>query len=295
MTKVGTGFDDAHARDDLDAARSRSRAPTSPFDVGTPDRPRPPLGRAAARVRGALHRVDARTAASATRPSSGCATTRSPRSAGARSRSRSDRRADADPPRRTSAERATASAAAERRRAPAAPAARRAARVKLTNLKKVFWPDEGYTKGDLIALLRRGRAAACCPTCATARWCSRAIPTASRASRSSRRTRRCSRRTGCAPSGLLAGRRARHPLLRASTTPRSLRYVANLRHDPDPPVERRGSGSLERPDWLVLDLDPKGAPFTDVVQVARALAPHPRRAGAAELRRRPRARPGCTS
>jgi bifunctional non-homologous end joining protein LigD len=30
-------------------------------------------------------------------------------------------------------------------------------------------------------------------------------------------------------------------------------------------------GSLDRPDWLILDLDPKGAPFTDVVKVARAL------------------------
>jgi len=30
-------------------------------------------------------------------------------------------------------------------------------------------------------------------------------------------------------------------------------------------------GALDRPDWLILDLDPKGAPFADVVKVARAL------------------------
>jgi bifunctional non-homologous end joining protein LigD len=51
---------------------------------------------------------------------------------------------------------------------------------------------------------------------------------------------------------------------------RSLRYVVNLGAIP---LHLWGSrvGSLERPDWLVLDLDPKGAPFTDVVRVARAL------------------------
>ena len=50
----------------------------------------------------------------------------------------------------------------------------------------------------------------------------------------------------------------------------SLRYVANLGTIP---LHMWGSrlGSLERPDWLVLDLDPKGAPFTDVVKVALAL------------------------
>jgi bifunctional non-homologous end joining protein LigD len=30
-------------------------------------------------------------------------------------------------------------------------------------------------------------------------------------------------------------------------------------------------GSLERPDWCVIDLDPKGAPFSDVVRLALAV------------------------
>jgi hypothetical protein len=35
-----------------------------------------------------------------------------------------------------------------------------------------------------------------------------------------------------------------------------------------------GSPALERPDWLVIDLDAKGAPFTDVV-VSDAVAEDP--------------------
>ena len=50
----------------------------------------------------------------------------------------------------------------------------------------------------------------------------------------------------------------------------SLRYVANLGTIP---LHFWGARipHLDRPDWLVLDLDPKGAPFTDVVAVARTL------------------------
>jgi bifunctional non-homologous end joining protein LigD len=50
----------------------------------------------------------------------------------------------------------------------------------------------------------------------------------------------------------------------------ALRYVVNLGVIP---LHLWGSraGSLDRPDWLILDLDPKGAPFRDVVTVARAL------------------------
>lgn len=50
----------------------------------------------------------------------------------------------------------------------------------------------------------------------------------------------------------------------------SLRYIANLGTIPIH-VWSACAASLENPDWMVLDLDPKGAPFTHVVQVARAL------------------------
>src|SRR5262249_52142827 len=49
----------------------------------------------------------------------------------------------------------------------------------------------------------------------------------------------------------------------------SLRYVANLGTIPIHMWSAR-AGSMERPDWLVLDLDPKGAPFAHVVEVAQA-------------------------
>ena len=49
-----------------------------------------------------------------------------------------------------------------------------------------------------------------------------------------------------------------------------LRYVANMGTIPIHAWSARVP-ALERPDWLVLDLDPKGAPFTDVVRVAQAV------------------------
>ena len=49
-----------------------------------------------------------------------------------------------------------------------------------------------------------------------------------------------------------------------------LRYVANMGTIPIHVWSARVP-TLERPDWLVLDLDPKGAPFTDVVRVAQAV------------------------
>jgi bifunctional non-homologous end joining protein LigD len=50
----------------------------------------------------------------------------------------------------------------------------------------------------------------------------------------------------------------------------AIQYLANLGSIPLHIWFSR-VGSLEQPDWCVLDLDPKGAPLTDVVKVARAL------------------------
>jgi hypothetical protein len=69
--------------------------------------------------------------------------------------------------------------------------------VPFSNLKKVYWPKDGYTKGDLIDYYRLS------PhpffrTFGIDRSSSRAIPTVSRASHSSRRMRPTSCRNGCA-------------------------------------------------------------------------------------------------
>ena len=50
----------------------------------------------------------------------------------------------------------------------------------------------------------------------------------------------------------------------------SLLYMANLGSIPLHVWASR-IGSLERPDWCILDLDPKGAPFENVVRIARLL------------------------
>src|SRR5262249_34853528 len=50
----------------------------------------------------------------------------------------------------------------------------------------------------------------------------------------------------------------------------TLRYLANLGTIPIHLWASR-AGSLERPDWAVLDLDPKGEPFMHVVRIAQTL------------------------
>jgi len=152
-------------------------------------------------------------------------------------------------------------------RAPASPPD--ASRVRLTNLDKVFWPSEGYTKGDLI-----GYYDAIAPTM---------LPYLR--DRPIVLTRY--------PDGIagksffqkdapeFAPEWVRTERVYSKDTDREidyfvvddaemLRYVANMGTIPIHAWSARVP-ALERPDWLVLDLDPKGAPFTDVVRVAQAV------------------------
>ncbi len=141
--------------------------------------------------------------------------------------------------------------------------------VQFTNLQKVFWPVEGYTKGDLIEYYR-----------AVSRWM---LPYL--ADRPLVLTRY--------PDGIngksffqkdapeYAQQFVRTVTIWSEDSQReldyfvcdneaSLLYIANmgaiLLH-----VWSSRVASLETPDWCILDLDPKQAPFTDVVTVAQAV------------------------
>jgi len=140
--------------------------------------------------------------------------------------------------------------------------------VAFTNRDKVFWPDSGYTKGDLLDYYRD-----------ISRWL---LPYL--ADRPLVMTR--------FPDGI-AGKSffqkdapawappwVRTERMWSEDSERELRYfvcddvesllyVINLGTIPLHVWSSRLS-SLQHPDWCILDLDPKGAPFAHVIEVARA-------------------------
>ena len=142
-------------------------------------------------------------------------------------------------------------------------------RVRLTNLKKIFWPAAGYTKGDLIGYYETV-APLLLPYLRDRPLVLTRYPDGITGKSFFQKD---------APA--FAPKWVRTERIYSKDADREidyfivndvemLRYVANMGTIP---LHLWGSrlGSLERPDWLVLDLDPKGAPFTDVVRVAREL------------------------
>ena len=152
--------------------------------------------------------------------------------------------------------------------APAA-ASEPAPRLKVTNPRKVFWPAEGYTKADLIEYYER-IAPFMLPYLRDRPLVLTRFPDGIAGKSFFQKD---------APE--FAPPWVRTERIYSKDTERDiaylvvddvemLRYVANSASIPIHCWASRVP-SLERPDWLVLDLDPKGAPFTDVVRVALAL------------------------
>lgn len=142
-------------------------------------------------------------------------------------------------------------------------------KVVFSNLDKIFWPDEGYTKGDLIDYYRQ-----------VSEWL---LPYLR--DRPLVLTRFPDGIEGKSffqkDAPVFAPDWIRTATLWSEGSDRELRYfvcedvqsllyIINLAAIPLHIWSSRVS-ALERPDWCILDLDPKEAPFEHVVQVARAI------------------------
>jgi bifunctional non-homologous end joining protein LigD len=174
---------------------------------------------------------------------------------------------DDKPPRECTRE--TADAHLPEPEAPPAPAPAPERRLAFTNLDKVFWPEEGDTKGDLIAYYR-----------SVADWM---LPYL--VDRPLVLTRYPDGISGKSffqkDAPVFAPEWIRTVTLWSEGSDRELRYfvcedadalayIANLAAIPLHIWSSRVA-TLERPDWCILDLDPKDAPFAHVVRVARAI------------------------
>jgi len=141
--------------------------------------------------------------------------------------------------------------------------------VRLSNLRKVFWPDDGYTKGDLIGYYDAiapymGRYLRDRPVVLTR------YPDGIKGKSFFQKDAPVFVPDWMRTESVYSKDSDRDIKFFVLDDAESLRYVANLGTIPIHMWSAR-SGTLERPDWLVLDLDPKGAPFAHVIEVARAL------------------------
>ena len=141
--------------------------------------------------------------------------------------------------------------------------------VKPTNVKKVFWPKEGYTKGDLIQYYE-SVAPLLLPYLRDRPLVLTRFPDGIDGKSFFQKDAPVYVPDWVRTEVVHSGDGERDIRYFVVDDLESLRYVANMGTIPLH-VWSACVSSLENPDWLVLDLDPKEAPFAHVVQVARAL------------------------
>lgn len=141
--------------------------------------------------------------------------------------------------------------------------------VRITNPDKIFWPAEGYTKGDLLAYYD-SVAPLLLPYLADRPVVLTRYPDGIEGKSFFQKD---------APDFVPAWVRTERIYSKDAKREinyfvvgdaEMLRYIINLGTIPLHIWASRLQAQ-DRPDWLVLDLDPKGAPFADVVTVAREL------------------------
>jgi bifunctional non-homologous end joining protein LigD len=141
--------------------------------------------------------------------------------------------------------------------------------IRFTNLDKVFWPKEGYTKGDLVEFYRR-----------VSPWLlpylrDRPLVLTRFPDGIAGKSFYQKDAPDFVPEWIRTERvwsehAGREIDYFVCDDVDSLLYLVNLGTIPLHLWSSR-VGSLERPDWSILDLDPKGAPFADVVALALAI------------------------
>lgn len=139
-------------------------------------------------------------------------------------------------------------------------------KVPFTNLQKLFWPEEGYTKGDLIEFYR-SISHHLLPFLIDRPVVLTRYPDGIHGKNFFQKDA-----PPFIPGWLRTERMWSEHAQReidyfVCDDEESLLYVINLGSIPLHVWSSR-IATLQHPDWTILDLDPKGAPFSDVVQIA---------------------------
>jgi len=162
-------------------------------------------------------------------------------------------------------------AAAPRERASATPEGRTAApsarEITISNATKVFWPAQGYTKGDLIEYYRTV-APLLVPYLADRPLVLTRYPDGISGKSFFQQDAPHFVPSWVRTARIYSKESEREIGYFVVDDVETLTYVVNLGTIVLHSWSAR-LASLERPDWLVLDLDPKDAPFTRVIEVAQ--------------------------